>query len=112
MKSSLSRILIKVLIAIGIFALVTMWLWNALIPDIFGLPEIGYFQALGLLILTRLFFGGFGVLRDMSHFMAHREREAIFDSWHSMSAGQRAEYLARARSRHGRSSVPSSDQDN
>ena len=33
-------------------------LWNALLPELFGAPMIGYFQALGLLILSRLLFGG------------------------------------------------------
>ncbi len=34
------------------------WLWNQLIPDIFGLPEISYWQAVGLFILCHLLFKG------------------------------------------------------
>ena len=37
-----------------------MWLWNGLMPDIFGLNTIGYWQAVGILVLAKLFFGGFG----------------------------------------------------
>ena len=39
--------------------------WNALMPDIFGLPEVSYWQALELLALRSLFFlgGGKSVLR-------------------------------------------------
>jgi hypothetical protein len=37
---------------------VTMWLWNALMPVIFKLPEIGFWQAIGLLILSQFFFKG------------------------------------------------------
>jgi hypothetical protein len=33
-------------------------LWNWLLPDIFGLPEIGYWQAWGLLVLAHLLLGG------------------------------------------------------
>jgi hypothetical protein len=33
-------------------------LWNALMPGIFGLPEVGYWQAVGLLVLGHLLFGG------------------------------------------------------
>ena len=43
----------------GIFTLcglVTMWLWNALMPAIFGLPVIGFWQALGLLALSHILF--------------------------------------------------------
>jgi hypothetical protein len=48
----------------GLFALVlgfiVQWLWNWLIPDIFGLNPISYWQAFGLLFLAKLLFGGFG----------------------------------------------------
>jgi hypothetical protein len=43
----------------GLLALcgaVTMWLWNALMPAIFKLPEIGFWQAVGLLILSQIIF--------------------------------------------------------
>lgn len=40
--------------------LVTMSLWNWLMPEIFGLPVITWLQAFGLLILSRIFFGGWG----------------------------------------------------
>lgn len=45
-----------------VFGLLVMWLWNWLIPGIFGggVGEIGYFEAFGLVILARLLFGGFG----------------------------------------------------
>lgn len=39
---------------------VVMMLWNALLPDIFGVKPITYWQALGLLILSRILLGGFG----------------------------------------------------
>ena len=36
------------------------FLWNALIPSLFGGPVIGFLQALGLLILAKILFGGRG----------------------------------------------------
>ena len=35
-------------------------LWNWLMPELFGLPQLDYWKALGLLALTRILFGGFG----------------------------------------------------
>ena len=35
-----------------------MLLWNWLMPEIFGLPSITYWQALGLLVLCHLLFKG------------------------------------------------------
>lgn len=37
-----------------------MWLWNWLMPEIFGLTEIGYWQAVGILVLAKVLFGGLG----------------------------------------------------
>lgn len=33
---------------------VAQLLWNWLVPGLFGLPEIGYFQMAGLMVLGRL----------------------------------------------------------
>jgi hypothetical protein len=48
------------LVTCAIFAVAAMQLWNALLPEIFALPQINYWQAAGLLILARLLFGGIG----------------------------------------------------
>lgn len=47
----------------ALFALcgvVTMALWNALMPQLFKLPSIGFWQALGLLALSHILFKGAG----------------------------------------------------
>ena len=50
---------IVVFIAIG--GEVVMLLWNWLAPTLFGLRQITFWQALGLLALCRILFGGFGL---------------------------------------------------
>ena len=47
----------------ALLGLVIMALWNWLIPGIFNLPTIGYCQAIGLAVLSRLLFGGCGGFR-------------------------------------------------
>jgi hypothetical protein len=42
-----------------LFGAVVMWLWNSLMPVVFHLGVITYWQAVGLAILGRLLFGGF-----------------------------------------------------
>jgi len=48
----------------AVFALVFGWLvmllWNWLMPTIFHLGEIAYWQAFGLVVLAKLLFGGMG----------------------------------------------------
>jgi hypothetical protein len=43
----------------AVFGLVVMSLWNWLMPTLFGWHVISYWQALGLLILSKILFGGF-----------------------------------------------------
>ncbi len=47
------------IIFVFLFGFITMSLWNALIPDLFHGPTIVYWQAIGLLVLAKIFFGGF-----------------------------------------------------
>ncbi len=46
-----------IIAGVALFAYVTMLLWNALLPEVFNLATINFWQAAGLLILTRLLFG-------------------------------------------------------
>jgi hypothetical protein len=39
---------------------VVQFLWNWLLPALFGWPQLTFWQALGLLALCRILFGGFG----------------------------------------------------
>ncbi|MCK5266782.1 MAG: hypothetical protein KAR07_01320 [Spirochaetes bacterium] len=43
-----------------VFSLLVKGLWNWLMPSIFGLGLITFWQAFGLIVLAKLFFGGFG----------------------------------------------------
>ncbi len=43
-----------------VFGFVVKWLWNWLMPDVFGLRQITYWQAFGLLLLAKILFGRFG----------------------------------------------------
>ncbi|MEN8788715.1 MAG: hypothetical protein ABF295_04300 [Flavobacteriaceae bacterium] len=43
-----------------LFGYVVMLLWNWLLPAIFGLGVISFWQAVGIVILAKLLFGGFG----------------------------------------------------
>ena len=50
---------IMAVLAVTVFGFVVMSLWNWLMPALFGLHEITFWQALGLLILSKILFGGF-----------------------------------------------------
>lgn len=44
---------------IALFIFIVMSLWNWLMPMIFGISLINFWQAAGLLLLSRILFGGF-----------------------------------------------------
>jgi len=52
------------LVGIAAFVAAGGWivqvLWNWLLPALLGVPEIGFWQAIGVLALCRILFGGFG----------------------------------------------------
>ena len=74
---------------IGIFAFgsIVMLLWNALMPVIFHLPLISFWQALGLLILTKILFSGFrGGPRS------RWKRDSLKEGWANMTPEEREKF--------------------
>jgi hypothetical protein len=61
------------IVFVGLFSLLVFLLWNWLIPSIFGLPAINYFQAVGLLILAKILFFGFHGRSSHNHCYKPRE---------------------------------------
>jgi hypothetical protein len=53
------RIILMVIAGLALFSFLVMRLWNWLAPDIFGGHHITFWQALGLLALSKILFGGF-----------------------------------------------------
>lgn len=43
-----------------LFGFVIMWLWNWLMPEIFGLTTLNYWQSVGIFILFKILLGGCG----------------------------------------------------
>jgi hypothetical protein len=58
-----------------LFGLVVMLLWNWLMPDIFGLKRLDYWQAWGLLALCTILFKGFGSTNSNGTSDRKRRRE-------------------------------------
>lgn len=46
--------------AIILFGAIVMFLWNAILPAVIGVKAITFIQALGILLLSKILFGGFG----------------------------------------------------
>ncbi len=46
--------------AVLLFGAIVMGLWNAILPAVIGVKAITFIQALGILLLSKILFGGFG----------------------------------------------------
>lgn len=73
---------------------VVMILWNWLIPGIFGLAAITFWQALGLFALARILFGGFGG-HGRPPGMFGRKGNPIHEKWMKMTPEQRERFIQR-----------------
>jgi len=51
------------------FGGILMLAWNWLMPELFGLPELSLMQAIIILMISRLLFGGW--FRGGGHYMGH-----------------------------------------
>lgn len=77
-----------VLLFVALFGFVVLWLWNSLMPSLFGLKTIGYWQALGLVVLSRIFFGG---CRGMGGHDG-RWRHRMMERWERMTPEERERF--------------------
>lgn len=82
------KIVLLVILGIAVLGAVVMALWNWLVPALFaGGREISYPQALGLLVLSKILFGGFrgrGGWRECGH----------VSRWEQMSPEEREKFKA------------------
>lgn len=84
-------------VAIGVMGAAVMALWNALVPALFSGPLLGFWQALGLLALSRLLVGSLrGGHRGQGHW-----RGRMAERWAQMSDEDRARFREGMRQRCG-----------
>lgn len=69
---------------------VIVFLWNRLLPDLFGIQEISYWQAVGLFLLTRIFFGSFH-----SNHHSSEQKNHMHEKWLEMNEEERDAFIKR-----------------
>jgi hypothetical protein len=86
-------------------------LWNWLTPELFGWRAITFWQALALLVLCRILFGGFGrhgfASRGVRRRMADRMADRIAERLETMTPEERERFRARMRDKWGFGPSPS-----
>lgn len=82
------------LTVLGLFSLVVFELCNGVVTDVVGVRAISYWQALGLLVLARILFGGFPGRRGGPS-GAPWKRRMMMKRWQSLTPEQREELRRR-----------------
>ena len=97
---------------VAVLSVVVMSLWNALVPSLFHGPILQFWQAVGLLILCRILFGGFRGRGGHGWHGRHRWREHMWrHHWENMTPEERERLRARYQHRCGwRSPEPTGEQ--
>ena len=91
-------------LAVTVFSFVVMGLWNWLMPVVFSGHTITFWQALGLLILSKILFGGF---RGRPGSMYWRQRMA--NRWEQMTPEEREKFRQGMREGCGRFGMPKTE---
>ena len=100
MKARIFGHIALVLLAAAGFSFIMMLLWNALLPNIFGIVSINFWQALGLLALARILFGGVtGAMRHLYHEHSNHTHphSLIREQWEKMTPEQRKMFINKRR---------------
>ena len=82
---------------IALFSFVVMSLWNWLMPALFGWRLISFWQAVGVLVLSKILFGGLRG-RPGRHFSW---RHRMMERWEQMTPEEREKFRQAVRARCG-----------
>ena len=91
------KIALLVIIGCIVFGFIVESLWNALVPPIIGWHTITFWQALGLLLLSKILFGGF---HRHSGRGGDRWKQRMKDRWEQMTPEEREKFRESMRGRH------------
>ena len=87
--------------AVLLFGTIVMGLWNAILPAVIGVKTITFIQALGILLLSKILFGGFG-RRGGWHGGRHNAwRNKLQEKMANMTPEEREKFKAEWKSRCG-----------
>ncbi len=79
--------------AILLFGAAVMALWNAILPAVLGVSTITFGQALGILVLSKILFGGFGRGGRWQR-ENHQWGRGMRDKWVNMTPEEREKFKA------------------
>jgi hypothetical protein len=93
-------------LALSVFSFLMMSLWNWLMPALFGLRLITFWQAVGILVLSKILFGGLRPRFGPGMYWRRR----MMARWEKMTPEERQKLREGLRGRCGQVAPPASEQ--
>ncbi len=93
---------LAILVVVGVGGGLVMLLWNWLMPALFGLSPVTFWQAFGLLALCRILFGGLGLHSSAGS----RMRRRMGERWGGLPPEERERIRKAMHDRWGLGSAP------
>jgi hypothetical protein len=90
-----------VILAILVFSAIVMSLWNAILVSVLGVKAITFVQALGILVLSKILFGGFKGRGGCHGGPPPMWREKMQEKWATMTPEEREKFKAEWKNRCG-----------
>lgn len=88
----IGKMVVLGVLAIVAFTFVTMYLWNWLVPELFHGPQINFWQTMGLFVLSKILFSGFG---KGGHSHNGKWRGYWKDKWQGMTPEEKEKFKQR-----------------
>lgn len=69
--------LLVMLVVIAVLVVIFRWLWNTTMPEVFGISTLSFWQAVRILLLAGILFGGHRAVEVPQHVTENTATEAI-----------------------------------
>jgi hypothetical protein len=86
------KMLLLVTIVAAVLGFAVMLLWNALIPDLFKGPQLAFWQAVGLLVLSHILLSGKGRWHHANGWRHDRWRRKFEEKLAAMTPEEREKF--------------------
>lgn len=82
---------IAIIFAVAVFGYSVMFLWNAILPSVLGVATVTFWQAVGILVLSKILFGGFH--HGHHHRGFHPHNAEMRKKWKSLSQEEKKKMM-------------------
>ena len=88
----LGKGLLFLAVALSVFGVIVMLLWNALVPELFGGPLLSFWQAVGLLTLSHILLRGWAPWRYGKEWRDRRWKQKLEEKLAAMTPEEREQF--------------------